>query len=220
MCNRYALTKKRERVITREFGSLELYFMERFNIALSQSASIILVENGKLVKREMQWGRKVKWTKAPLLNAQRESIDKPVLWEAFEMRRCLVPASGFYEWTDYAGHRQPLRFEFEDERLFCFAGLYSAEDKDGVENFVIMTVPANEYVQKVHTRMPFIVATADYDAWLNPKGDLYKQVAPAAEQLISRWINRKMNSPKYDDAESASVLESPRSGGPEQLYML
>ncbi|HEV2328738.1 MAG TPA: SOS response-associated peptidase [Verrucomicrobiae bacterium] len=220
MCNRYALTKKQERVITREFGTLELYFMERFNIAPTQSASVILVENSKLASRKMQWGLKVKWTKAPLLNAQRESMDKPVFREAFEMRRCLVPASGFYEWTDYAGHRQPLRFEFEDQRLFCFAGLYSAKDRDGGENFVIMTVPANEYVQKVHTRMPFIVAAADYDVWLNPKGDSYKHVAPAAEPLKSRWINPKMNSPKYDDAESAAVLESPSSGASEQLSML
>lgn len=218
MCNRYALTKKQERVITREFGSLELYFMERFNIAPTQNASVILVENGKLAAREMQWGLKVKWTKAPLLNAQRESMEKPVFRESFETRRCLVPASGFYEWTDYAGHRQPLRFEFQDQRLFCFAGLYSA--KDGEENFVIITVPANECVQKVQTRMPFIVAATDYDAWLKPVGDSYKHVAPTSEPLKSRWINPKMNSPKYDDAESAAVLESPPSGGPEQLSIL
>jgi hypothetical protein len=65
--------------------------------------------------------------------------------------------------------------------------------------------------------MPFIVAAGDYDAWLNPNSDSYKRVAPASEPLKSSWINPKMNSPKYDDAESAAVLESPASGGPEQL---
>ncbi len=47
MCNRYSLTKKQERIITREFGSLELYFMERFNIVPTQSAPIVVVENGQ-----------------------------------------------------------------------------------------------------------------------------------------------------------------------------
>ncbi|HEV2454626.1 MAG TPA: SOS response-associated peptidase [Verrucomicrobiae bacterium] len=218
MCNRYALTKKQERVITREFGSLELYFMERFNIAPTQSAPVILIENGKLANRDMRWGFQVKWTKAPLLNAQLESMDKPSFREAYSMRRCLVPASGFYEWTDYAGRRQPLRFEFEDQRLFCFAGLYSVSDS--IETYLIMTVPANEYIQKIHTRMPFIVPVSAYDDWLNPDGDAYKRVTPSSESLKSSWINPKMNSPKFDDPESAAVLDSPPSGGPEQLSML
>lgn len=69
-------------------------------------------------------------------------------------------ASGFYEWIDHAGRRRPIRFEFEDERLFCFAGLFFV--RDGAESFAIITVPANEYVRKVHTRMPLIVAAADF----------------------------------------------------------
>lgn len=218
MCNRYSLAKKQERIITREFGSLELYFLERFNIAPTQSAPVVLVENQKLASRNMQWGFKVKWTSAPLLNVQLESIAKPMFREAFNMRRCLVPASGFYEWTDYAGRRQPIRFEFGDERLFCFAGLYFAGG--GAENFAIITVPANEYVRKVHTRMPFIVSDADYDPWLDPGTDSFRRVMPASEPLKSRWINPKMNNPRNDDAESASVLETPPSGAPEQLSML
>jgi putative SOS response-associated peptidase YedK len=112
MCNRYALTKKQERIITREYGSLELYFMERFNIAPTQSASVVLVENEKLVTREMRWGLKVKWTKAPLLNAQRESLEKPVFRATFEAHRCLVPASGFYEWTIFQAAGSPFALSF------------------------------------------------------------------------------------------------------------
>lgn len=204
MCNRYALAKKQERVITREFGSLELYFMERFNIAPTQSASVILVEGKKIVTREMRWGIAVRWARTPLLNVQLESIEKPAFRETFETRRCLVPASAFYEWTDYSGHRQPIRFQVKDERLFCFAGIYSA--KDSGEQFAIITVPANEFVRKVHTRMPFIVAEGDYDAWLDPGSDSYKRVSPASEPLKSCWINPKMNNARNDDAESAGPL--------------
>src|ERR1700739_1944424 len=131
MCNRYSLTKKQQRIITREFGSLELYFMERFNIAPTQVAPIVLIENGKLTKKEMKWGFTAKWSKAPVMNAQFESMDKPMFKEAFEKRRCLVPASGFYEWTDYLSRRQPILFQFKDERLFFFAGLYSMKNAGG-----------------------------------------------------------------------------------------
>lgn len=204
MCNRYALTKKQERIITREFGSLELYFMERFNIAPTQSASVLLVEDGRIVTREMRWGFAVRWTRAPLLNIQLESSKKPAFRETFETHRILIPASGFYEWTDYGGRRQPIRFQFEDERLFCFAGLYSANDSG--KNFAIITVPANDFVRKVHTRMPFIVQAGDYDAWLDPQSDSYKRVVPASEPLKGCWINPEMNNARNDTEESARPL--------------
>ncbi|HEY1786768.1 MAG TPA: SOS response-associated peptidase [Verrucomicrobiae bacterium] len=204
MCNRYSLTKKQERIITREYGSLELYFMERFNIAPTQNASVILIEDKKLAIREMQWGLAVRWTKAPLLNVQLESIEKPALKENFDSRRCLVPASSFYEWTDYHGRRQPIRFQFNDERLFCFAGLYSGGATE--ENFTILTVPANEFLRKVHNRMPFIVPKDDYDTWLDPKSDSFRRVAPSSEPLKSCWINPAINNARNDDAESARPL--------------
>jgi putative SOS response-associated peptidase YedK len=138
------------------------------------------------------------------LNIQLESSEKPTLRETFETRRCLVPASGFYEWTDFRGRRQPIRFQFKDEHLFCFAGLYSAQD--AVENFAILTVPANEFVRKVHPRMPFIVAQSDYAAWLDPKSDSFKRVVPASEPLQSCWINPKMNNARNADAESVRPL--------------
>lgn len=204
MCNRYSLSKKQERVITRDYGCLELYFMERFNIAPTQRAPVVRIENGKLASRDLQWGFAVKWTRAPVLNVQLESMEKPMFREMFKLQRCLIPASGFYEWTDYAGRRQPVRFQFRDERLFYFAGLYSVSDAG--ETFAIITVPANEYVRKVHTRMPFIIAESDYDAWLDPNSDACKKVAPSSEPLKSCWINPKMNNARNDDAESARPL--------------
>jgi putative SOS response-associated peptidase YedK len=204
MCNRYSLSKKQERVITRDYGSLELYFMERFNIAPTQRAPVVRIENGKLATRDMHWGFAVKWTRAPVLNVQLESMEKPMFREMFKLRRCLVPASGFYEWTEYAGRRQPVRFQFTDERLFCFAGLHSPSEAG--DTFAIITVPANQYVRQIHTRMPFIVAQSDYDAWLDANHDSYKQVAPASEPLKSCWINPKMNNARNDDAESTRPL--------------
>lgn len=98
MCNRYSLTKKQERLIVREYESLDLYFTERFNIAPTQSAPVVLVEEGKLVHRDMKWGFAPKWSKAPITNAQFETLDKKATFkEAFQTRRCLVPATGFYE---------------------------------------------------------------------------------------------------------------------------
>ena len=110
MCNRYALSKKQERFILQEYETLDLYFMERFNIAPTQSSPVVLIENGKLVLRDMKWGFIPQWSKSPVTNAQFETLDKRRLFkEAFESRRCLVPASGFYEWQDF-GRKQPILF--------------------------------------------------------------------------------------------------------------
>jgi putative SOS response-associated peptidase YedK len=74
MCNRYALSKKQERVIIQVYGALELYFLERFNIAPTQSAPVVLIENGKPVCREMKWGFTPRGSKSPVTNAQFEKL--------------------------------------------------------------------------------------------------------------------------------------------------
>ena len=205
MCNRYALSKKQERIILQDYETLDLYFTERFNIAPTQSAPVMLVENGKLVSREMKWGFVPKWSKSPVTNAQFETLDKKQMFkEAFETRRCLIPASGFYEWQDFVKRKQPILFLIKNERNFFFAGLYSA--KIGDECFVIITTAANRFVSPVHNRMPLILAPDDYTAWLNPQSQNYKTITPTAEEMKTYWVSDKMNSSRNADPEAAKPL--------------
>jgi putative SOS response-associated peptidase YedK len=200
MCNRYALSKKQERVIIQDYGTLDLYFMERFNIAPTQSAPVVLIENGKPVCREMKWGFTPKWSKAPVTNAQFETLDeKQMFKEAFAGRRCLVPASGFYEWISRLGGRQPVLFLLNDERLFFFAGLYST----ALESFVIITTAANSFVRALHNRMPLILPSGDYTRWLDPMSQNYKTVMPTTEEMKTYWVGVGMNNSRTATADDA-----------------
>lgn len=135
MCNRYSLSKKQERIITREHGSVEFYFMQRFNIAPTQMAQVLVLENGRLLVREMRWG----WsTRVGLLtNAQSETAHEKLFKEALIGHRCLVPADGSYEWK--AGKpAQPFRFVLPSGAVFWMAGLWrkSAAGKNSSQDQV------------------------------------------------------------------------------------
>jgi len=205
MCNRYALSKKQERFILQEYETLDLYFMERFNIAPTQSAPVVVVENGKPVSRDMKWGLIPKWSKTPVTNAQFETLaEKRMFKEAFETRRCLIPASGFYEWQSFGGRKQPILFMLNEERTFFFAGLYSG--KFGDKCFVIITTTANRFVSAIHNRMPLILSSADYSPWLDPKSQNYKMVTPTTEELKTYWVSDRMNNSRNADPEAAKPL--------------
>jgi putative SOS response-associated peptidase YedK len=205
MCNRYALSKKQERLITKQYGSVELFYQLRFNIAPTQLAPVVLVENGKLASRNMQWGFKPAWSKSPVTNAQIETLDKkPTFKDAFAKRRCLVPASGFYEWQDFNGSKQPILFCMANEQPFFFGGLWSTKDATG--HFIIITTAANQFVRDVHNRMPLIVAPNDYDAWLDMGSDSYKHMAPTDDELKTIWVSTGVNNSRNEGEASAQPL--------------
>src|ERR1039458_3366731 len=109
MCNRYSLSKRQERIMSRQFGALELDLRPRYNVAPTQLAPVVVVDGGHLACREMQWGFKPVWSKVPVTNAQFETLEqKPTFKDAFASRRCLGPADGFYEWTTFNAKRQPI----------------------------------------------------------------------------------------------------------------
>jgi putative SOS response-associated peptidase YedK len=106
------------------------------------------------------------------INARAETAaDKPMFRAALRKRRCLVPASGFYEWLAVAGakRKQPYCFRAADERPWAFAGLWERwEGPEGpVESCAILTTGANELVRPVHDRMPVILPEGHWPAWLD-----------------------------------------------------
>jgi putative SOS response-associated peptidase YedK len=105
-------------------------------------------------------------------NATAEKVDQLLTFrESFRIRRCLVPASAFYEWGTVAGKKRKHRFRFTDGRLFAFAGLWDCWQGDGgdaLHSCCFITGKPNELVGKVHRRMPVILAPDDYGRWLDP----------------------------------------------------
>jgi putative SOS response-associated peptidase YedK len=152
-----------------------------YNIAPSTFQPVIREnrEDGSREMVSMRWGLIPFFTKKlsdikgiSTINAKAETIRTSPTWrEPFKKRRCLVPATAFYEWKKLdAKRRQPYTFTVGDQSLFAFAGLWDAW-KDGqgnwLQSFSIVTTEANELMSAVHTRMPVILHPQDYDRWLS-----------------------------------------------------
>ncbi|HET6264165.1 MAG TPA: SOS response-associated peptidase, partial [Usitatibacter sp.] len=149
---------------------------KRFNIAPTQDAPVIRAGPGG--EREiamLRWGLVPSW--APdlkvgtrMINARAEGIDaKPAFREAVKSRRCVVPATGFFEWQGEPGRKQPYAVTVPGQALFAFAGLWERwkpRDGESVETFTIVTTDANEAVARIHDRMPVILPPDAVEAWL------------------------------------------------------
>ena len=159
MCARYRL-KLSLRHIAELLGlSVTELFEEfserpRLNISISQRVPIVTLDDGQRKLAVAEWGFLAPWDKSKrIFNAAGETVAvKPTFRESFKARRCLIPADGFYEWPN----KQPTLIHFADDRLFCFAGLWS-----GNAMTMITCVP-NDFMRPVHHRMPVILRDIDY----------------------------------------------------------
>lgn len=160
----------------------EPYVEPRYNIAPTQPVGIVRM-NPETQMREwalVLWGLIPAWAKDPsigqkLINARAETVtEKPSFRAAFKRRRCLVPASGFYEWKKGATGKTPHFITMADEGPFAIAGLWETwHGPDGGElsTCTLLTTEANEPVSDLHDRMPVIIAPDEYDMWLGSGRD-------------------------------------------------
>jgi putative SOS response-associated peptidase YedK len=198
MCGRYRLSRRKQ-IIEEYFGSVpwDEDWRPRFNIAPTQAVPVIRQHPKESVRQisTMCWGLIPHWAKTPsiatsTINAKSETAaTKPAFRDPLRLRRCLIPADGFYEWKRTGTSKQPFCFEVNDGELFTFAGLWDGW-KDSIGKWVktcsILTTTPNA-VTSVHDRMPVILDPDDYDLWLDPG---IKDVAVVAE-LLKPWIGRK-----------------------------
>jgi putative SOS response-associated peptidase YedK len=165
----------------------------------------------------MKWGLIPFWAKDPrigykLINARAETIDsKPSFKHAFQNKRCLIPANGFYEWQSTETGKQPYYINLKSGELMSFAGLYDTwRDAEGIKinTYTIITTKAIAAIKPIHHRMPLILDESEEDIWLA------RQASPAAlhsllqsrpRAQISRYpVSRMVNNPVND---SKKLLE-------------
>ncbi len=148
----------------------------RYNVAPTQQVPIVRLEDGKRHLAMVRWGLVPRWAKDTkigykLINARAETVsEKPSFRSAFKARRCLVPASGFYEWKGQAESKQPYYITLK-ERPMSLAGLWGSwrsPKGERVESCTILTTTANPLLSEIHGRMPVILAPNDIDPWLYP----------------------------------------------------
>jgi putative SOS response-associated peptidase YedK len=223
MCGRYTLTSPDE--LVEEFGIGELPFAlsARYNIAPSQAAPVVVRDHASPEFRLLRWGLVPAWakltksTKRPI-NARSETVhEKPSFRDAFEHRRCLVCADGFYEWKRQGARPMPFFMHRKDRRPMSLAGIWErhrGDDGTELQTFAILTTEANDLMAPVHHRMPVVIPPEHRARWLDPtlerRDDLEDLLQPPdTENYEIFQVSEKVNSVAND---SAACLEP----GPDQ----
>lgn len=214
MCGRFALAAPAAELITR-FGLDQCAdFGRRNNIAPGTDIPVIRESaEGKRLLQLFRWGLVPHWAKDPsigarLNNARAESVaEKPAFRDAFKHRRCLIPASGFFEWKAEGKMKQPYYIRPPgDADVFALAGLVERWISPGGEALLtccIITTEANALLAPIHDRMPAIISPPDFAAWMD-RGHtdveaLRGLLRPAADGgMMAYKVSRAVNSSRDD----------------------
>lgn len=212
MCGRYNLRTSRSQLVDL-FGihvPEDMDLEPRYNIAPTQNSAFVTLESTGLECRTGRWGLVPRFVKnigkmgQPLINARSETIDeKPSFRSAFQHRRCLVPASGFYEWRREGKAKTPFHIHRVDDAPFCMAGLWERWERDDqvIDSFTILTTEANPLMASIHNRMPVMLRADEFPVWLDndiPHPALESLLAPRewegweivpANPLVNSWKN-------------------------------
>jgi putative SOS response-associated peptidase YedK len=217
MCGRFALTLDAAELQDAFPGfSFPDQTVPRFNIAPSQP--ILAIPNDGTKKADFfRWGLVPAWSKDPsisshLINARAETVsEKPSFRSAFKHHRCLIPATGFYEWRIQPGSKVkvPYFIHLKDSTSFAFAGLWEhwvSADGSELRTAVIITTTPNALMRIIHDRMPVILPKHTYTNWLDSQidgtKDLLEMLAPyPAEEMETFPVSTIVNSPDNDRAE-------------------
>jgi putative SOS response-associated peptidase YedK len=220
MCGRFTLTldpgELREEL---DLGPIAAELHARFNIAPTQPVAVVTEPEKRQVEL-FKWGLVPSWAKDPtigsrLINARSETLaEKPSFRKAFERRRCLILADGFFEWAhagEKTARKTPYYFHLASGQAFTFAGLWEIWRSPGGEDLhscTIITCPANERIAAFHDRMPVILPEAVRWKWLDPAAkpaDLNSFLTPyPAGEIAYHPVSPIVNSPAVD--EPACIL--------------
>jgi len=199
MCGRYTLELNNR--FERRFHIIEPMpkMQSRYNIAPGQELPVIVNNQIKVMK----WGLVPFWSKDgkdQIINVRSETIGiKPMFKNLLKFSRCLVPATGFFEWKRKEKEKIPYFFRLKSHDYFSFAGIY---DKN---TYAVLTTTPNELMSSVHNRMPVILQLSDEDNWMkNEKGlsminELFKPYDSSLMECVP--ISSRANSPINDDKE-------------------
>jgi putative SOS response-associated peptidase YedK len=210
MCGRFAIITPPE-AVKAYFGYAETpNFPPRYNIAPTQPVPVVHFAEGDRRFSLMRWGFIPGWVKDPkefplVINIRSETArEKASFRAAFQRRRALMPADGFYEWQRLDKESRPFLLRRPDRQVFAFAALYetwSAADGSEIDTVALLNTTANGVISAIHERAPVIMPQDDFDAWLDPStrpDDAYALLRPPPDGLlemieIGRAINKVAN---------------------------
>ena len=218
MCGRYSLnTNKKDLGSWFDADAVELDSIEpNYNVAPS-SVMPVVGENkeGRRSILPFRWGLLPFWAKEKdpdysMINARAETIDtKRSFKPYFEKHRCLVPASGFYEWKGEEGNKTPYYIHPANEPMFAMAGIYNVwESPEGerIPTYTIITTDANEKLKQLHNRMPVILLKEEWNEWLDPNNhdtdSLKDLLRPYPDDTVDyHRVSQKVNNAENNSSE-------------------
>jgi len=209
MCGRFTL-HSRDRIKLKGLSTLDLPFEARYNIAPSQKILAIAHFGKGIEARLLTWGLIPSWSTdgKGFINARAETLEeKPSFSESFRLRRCLIPADGFFEWKRTGREKQPFYIQSLDGAPVMFAGIWDTwrNGREVITSCAIITTAANELVGSLHDRMPAILSPEAQDAWLDRKTnriDLLRALTPfATARMKMHPVGSGINSPENDASD-------------------
>lgn len=190
----------------------------RYNIAPTSSVDVVRQAEAGNELAAMRWGLAPVWWKKSLaelpatFNARVETVaDKPMFRDAFKKRRCIIPASGFYEWTGAKGAKQPHLFSAADGApVLALAGLWDRwHDRQAGEEVLSCTIivsAASQWMRPYHDRMPVLLDGGAIDAWLDGSFPA-EALHPAEEGALQEWpVSKRVNRTGHGD-DDPSLIE-------------
>lgn len=191
----------------------------RYNIAPTMDVDVVLEREGARTLTRMRRGLCPSWWKKPLgelpstFNARAETVmEKPMFRTAFRRCRCVVPASGFYEWRAEAGGKQPYYISATDSSILLIAGLWDTwtdpATGESLKSCTLIVTDANSPMRALHDRMPVLLRREEAERWLAMEGGA-ELLKPAPEDFLRWWpVSRRVNAiAKADDAGLIEPLE-------------
>ncbi|HAF61923.1 MAG TPA: hypothetical protein DCK95_06315 [Anaerolineaceae bacterium] len=222
MCGRFTITLE-PAAWQEEFDlhTITVDWKINYNTAPTQMVPVVIDAQSRSIEM-MRWGlipfgAKDESTGNRLINARAETLqEKPSFRNAFQQRRCLILADGFYEWqkgSTAKAPKVPYYFHLRDHKPFFFAGLWeswrSEKDAPEIHSCTIITTAPNPLVSEVHNRMPAILDKNTCWAWLeeNDTNQLQKLLMPYPAELMQSYpVSSALNNPAINNAQNIQPL--------------
>lgn len=199
MCGRYVVAYDPQTLVAGFSLTRVVPFPRRWNVTPQSPVPVVYeTREGERVAELMRWGLVPHWAKDATIghklnNARADGVfDKPSFRQAARRRRCLLPASGFYEWQATPAGKQPWYISGREGGLLAMAGLFEAWRPNDQEEWLltccIITVAANELMAPIHDRMPALLAPADWARWLARDEQDPARLAPLLAPSPPEWL--------------------------------
>lgn len=239
MCGRYVFAKRRKELLSRygldkEFDhhGRRMPELPLFNVNPSMFMPVVILENGEREWVSMHWGFIPFWSKDGKMvphtnNARSEGVATSRMFkEALASRRCLVPATGFYEWQGPPKNRIPNHIHLTDADIFSFAGIWTewvSKDRTiTIPSFSIITIDSNEFMARIHERMPVILPRDAEDRWLDPATPLDEATAMLQQypsnKMAAYRVSKKVNRAGVEGEDLIEPVTGAELGEQVELF--